>query len=74
VATRTVFIPAAGMGSRLASAGLGLPKPLITTDGLPVVAHIINLYPDDWTIVIALGHESDLVRESIESIYLDTPR
>lgn len=70
--TQTVFIPAAGRGSRIAGAGLGLPKPLLTTGGLPVLAHIIDLYPIDWRVVIALGHEGDLVRESIESIYGDS--
>ena len=72
--TRTVFIPAAGRGSRLAVAGFDLPKPLLTTGGLPVVVHIIDLYPIDWTVVIALGHEGELVRESIERIYRDSPR
>jgi hypothetical protein len=72
--TRTVFIPAAGRGSRLADAGIGLPKPLLSFAGLPVVAQIIDQYPLEWTIVIALGHAGDLVRESIESVYQDSPR
>lgn len=73
-ATRTVFIPAAGRGSRLALEGVVLPKPLITTSGLPILSHIIDLYPTDWHIVIALGHEGDIVRESIEAIYSDRLR
>ena len=73
-ATRTVFIPAAGRGSRLAIEGVVLPKPLVTTAGLPILSHIIDLYPTDWNIVIALGHEGDIVRESIEAIYSDSLR
>jgi NDP-sugar pyrophosphorylase family protein len=34
-----------GIGTRFIDAGYSLPKPLIMVDGLPMIEHVINLYP-----------------------------
>lgn len=72
--TRTIFIPSAGRGTRLSGAGTLLPKPLLSHQGLPIIARIIDLYPLEWNVVIAIGHEGDLVRDSVESIYRNSAR
>jgi len=72
--TKTVFLPCAGLGSRLLLGSSGLPKPLQDLGGIPAIARIIDYYPEDWNIVIALGHDGQIVRDSIEAIFFDSAR
>lgn len=72
--TNTVFIPCAGMGSRIANGSSSFPKPLRDLGGLPAIARVISQYPEDWEIVIALGFEADLVKASVEALVFGTQR
>ncbi len=56
-----VIIPMSGSGSRFKKAGYFMPKPLIRVDGLPIIAHVVNMFsPDDEFIFICNSeHLSD---------------
>ena len=72
--TKTVFVPCAGLGSRLSEGRRNLPKPLSDLGGIPAVARIIRLYPENWDVVVALGHDEDLVKDGIEALFARDPR
>lgn len=61
-----VFIPTAGIGSRLHSETKYLNKSLTQVGNKPAISHILNQFPADSEFVIALGHKGDLVREYLE--------
>ncbi len=41
-----IVIPMSGFGERFRRAGYTLPKPLIPVDGKPIIAHVIDMFPD----------------------------
>ena len=61
-----VFIPTAGIGSRLGSKTKFLNKSLISVNNKPIISHIIELFPKDVHYVFALGYKAELVKEYIE--------
>ncbi len=64
-----VLIPTAGTGSRLEDLTRFLNKSLITIGNRPVLAYLIDQFPEDAEFVIALGHKGDLVREFLSLAY-----
>ena len=48
-----IVIPMSGFGERFRRAGYAVPKPLIEVDGLPIIGHVINLFPGetDFTFI-----------------------
>ena len=64
-----VFIPTAGIGSRLNSLTRNLNKSLVSVNNKPIISHIINYFPIDAEFVIALGYEGDVVKEFLENLY-----
>jgi NDP-sugar pyrophosphorylase family protein len=42
-----IIIPLSGIGQRFINAGYKTPKPLIEVDGLPIINHVINLFPNE---------------------------
>lgn len=48
-----------------------LPKPLLPVAGKAMVSHVIGYVPVDMPIVVALGHEADLVAGYIEHAHPD---
>jgi len=42
----TLIIPMSGIGKRFIDEGYTEPKPLINVDGLPIIEHVINLFPN----------------------------
>ena len=46
-----IVIPMSGYGERFRRAGYDLPKPLIPVDGKPIIAHVLDLFPDESNIV-----------------------
>lgn len=40
-----LVIPMSGYGQRFVNAGYKIPKPLIEVDGLPIIQHVVNLFP-----------------------------
>ena len=45
-----IVIPLSGVGQRFINAGYNIPKPLIEVDGMPMIEHIVNLFPDETKI------------------------
>ena len=68
-----VFIPTAGIGSRLGVLTRSLNKSLITVANKPSIAHIIDSFPINTEFVIAIGHKSELVKEFIKLAYPERP-
>jgi CTP:phosphocholine cytidylyltransferase-like protein len=64
-----VLIPTSGTGSRLQKATQYTNKSLVPVGDKLAICHIIELYPEDTTFVITLGHKGDLVREFVTLAY-----
>lgn len=45
-----IIIPMSGIGNRFIEAGYKDPKPLIEVDGLPIIQHVVNLFPNENNI------------------------
>ena len=41
-----LVIPMSGLGNRFKRAGYADPKPLIPVDGKPIIAHVLDMFPD----------------------------
>jgi choline kinase len=67
--TYKVFIPSAGLGSRLGNETHHLNKALVSIAGKPCLAHIIEKFPEQVEIVIGVGYKSDLLRQFIHHVY-----
>ncbi|GHU04124.1 hypothetical protein FACS1894205_1810 [Alphaproteobacteria bacterium] len=67
----TVCIPTAGTGSRLGEKTRYLNKSLMSVGYRPVLARLIDSFPEDAEFVIALGSKGDLVVEFLELAYPD---
>lgn len=46
-----IVIPMSGMGSRFVKAGYKTPKPLIEMDGIPIIAHVVNMFPSEQDFI-----------------------
>ncbi len=46
-----------GFGERFRKAGYTLPKPLINVDGKPIIAHVINLFPQESDFIFICNQE-----------------
>jgi choline kinase len=70
--TQTVIL-AAGYGSRLGSAESGVPKPLMTIGGVPLIAHAIEHARASGCLqaIIVIGHEGDRVQAAVEEMAPD---
>ena len=66
-----VFIPSAGLGTRLGNISKNLNKALVSIDNKPVISHVIEKFPKNVEIVIALGHKGDLVKNYLEMAHED---
>ena len=66
-----VLIPSAGLGTRLEQFSKNLNKALISVSNKPVISHVIEKFPKDIEIVIALGHKGDLVKDYINLAHPD---
>ena len=67
VKTNTLFIPAAGKGSRLQE--WQGAKALWTSGGTPNIKKIIDYYPKNWKIIVAVGYQGDTVLNAIQTFY-----
>lgn len=67
---RQTIILAAGVGARLASFETGIPKPLLTVAGLPLVAHALAHAAASGCdeAIVVVGHESDRVKGAIAAL------
>ena len=64
-----VFIPTAGLGSRLGDKTKFINKSLIEVGNKPAISFIINTFPDNTEFVVALGHKGNLVKEYLSLAY-----
>jgi bifunctional N-acetylglucosamine-1-phosphate-uridyltransferase/glucosamine-1-phosphate-acetyltransferase GlmU-like protein len=45
-----IVIPMSGLGQRFVDEGYTDPKPLIEVDGMPIIQHVVNLFPGEKNI------------------------
>ena len=64
-----LFIPTAGIGSRVSGQSNNLNKGLITIDNKPVLSHILEKFHPDVEVVVALGYGGDYVKQYLEIVY-----
>ena len=62
----TVLIPTAGIGSRLKSYTNYFNKALLPVGKIPVISHIIDIYPKQTDFIIATGYEGNHIKEYLE--------
>jgi choline kinase len=69
-AVHQTIILAAGIGARLARSGRGIPKPLMTVAGSPLIAHALAHAAASGCrdAVIVIGHEGARIREAVEAM------
>lgn len=64
-----LIIPMSGSSQRFKDAGYTLPKSLIEVDGLPMVHHVINLFPGILDVVF-ICNKDDIQNTDMKSILL----
>ena len=52
-----IIIPMSGFGERFRRNGYKIPKPLIKVEGLPIIGHVINLFPGETKIIFICNQE-----------------
>ena len=58
-----VCILAAGKGSRMANLSKDLHKAMLPLNNKPIISHIIEAFPPDIEIVIAVGYHKELLKQ-----------
>ena len=46
-----IIIPMSGMGNRFVKAGYTTPKPLIEIDGMPIIEHVVKMFPGETDFI-----------------------
>ena len=46
-----IIIPMSGFGERFKKYGYKVPKPLIKVDGIHMIGHVINLFPNESNFI-----------------------
>lgn len=64
-----VFIPTAGLGTRLNVLSQNINKSLLPINHKPVISHIIEKFPAAKLIHIAIGFKGNLVKDYLEITY-----
>lgn len=64
-----VFIPTAGLGTRLEISTKHFNKCMIQIGSIPVISHIIDSYPENYNFVIAVGYKSEHIVEYCRIAY-----
>ncbi|MEI6730028.1 MAG: sugar phosphate nucleotidyltransferase [Pseudomonadota bacterium] len=52
-----IIIPMSGFGERFRKAGYKLPKPLIEIDKKPIIAHVIDMFPNEKDFIFICNQE-----------------
>jgi NDP-sugar pyrophosphorylase family protein len=52
-----IVIPMSGVGARFQAAGYKDPKPLILADGMPIIEHVVNLFPGETKFTFICNEE-----------------
>jgi len=61
--TMPVVILAGGLGTRLREETIVKPKPMVEIGGLPILWHIMKLFRNSRTFVIALGYKGGMIKD-----------
>jgi len=73
-----IVIPMSGFGERFRRAGYEVPKPLIEIDGKPVIAHVIDMFPEEKEFIFICNqdhlNQADYRMEEILHEYCPTGR
>ena len=64
-------ILAAGTGSRLGSLSENLGKALLPIGNTTALSTIINKFPKEYEIILALGYKADLVESYCKAVHQD---
>lgn len=67
----TVIIPTAGLGSRMGELSKSLNKALLPYMAKPVIAHIIDQFPNDTRFIIPVGYAADQIKDFCNLVYKD---
>lgn len=65
----TVFVPCAGLGTRMGGLTRHLNKALVAVAGKPAISRVIDQFPADARFIVALGYKGDVLREFLELAY-----
>ena len=52
-----IVIPMSGVGARFQAKGYEMPKPLISVAGKPMIAHVLDMYPNDLDFVFIVNEQ-----------------
>jgi len=52
-----IVIPMSGIGTRFKACGYQMPKPLIPVAGRPMIAHVLDMYPNDLDFVFIVNEQ-----------------
>lgn len=52
-----IVIPMSGFGERFRCAGYAVPKPLIEVDGKPIIAHVIDMFPNESNFIFICNQD-----------------
>lgn len=64
-----IFIPCAGVGSRLQFLTKNLNKSLVSVKDKPAISHIIDKFSEEHTFVIAVGYKGNLLKQFLKLAY-----
>ncbi len=64
-----VFIPSAGIGTRLNKSLNGLNKALVSVNNKPAISHIIDKFNPSIPIIVAVGHLGDTLIQYLDHAY-----
>jgi NDP-sugar pyrophosphorylase family protein len=64
-----VCIPTAGLGSRLMESTEYINKSLVTLTNKPIISYIVEKFPAEVELVIALGYKGETVKEFLTLAY-----
>jgi MurNAc alpha-1-phosphate uridylyltransferase len=65
----TAMVLAAGLGTRMAGAGNGLPKPLVQLAGRTLLDHVLDRHVEAGTerVIVNVHHKADLIEAHLQS-------
>lgn len=65
----TAMVLAAGLGTRMAGAGNGLPKPLVQLAGRTLLDHVLDRHVEAGTerVIVNVHHKADLIESHLQS-------
>ena len=60
-----VVILAGGLGTRIAEYSQGIPKPMVSIGGRPIIWHIMRIYAHfgHKDFYLALGYKAEVIKE-----------